>query len=399
MLISLILYVLEELGMEGIQAKIGSLGWLSEQIEQKDSIINGISDALMLLDADTYEILEVNRAFLDSYRVSRADVLGKRCFEVTHHLDRPCHLIDDGEKCPLKESLETGRLTHVEHLHRDREGRELYFEITAYPVRDPEGRVSRIVHLSRDVTERKRAEDLLKESSQKMKFFAYSIAHDLKGPTVSIHGLTKRLQDHYQHVLDEKGKAHCQHILKAAEDIAELVENLNTYVSTKETPLSIAPIDPATMVRTLGEEYSEDLRTRGISWVVPDDIPMIKADRTSLVRAMRNLIDNALKYGGHDLSAIEIGYEDDGDSHVFTVSDNGVGLGVEEVEKIFDPFERKSRSSETEGSGLGLAIVREIAEHHGGKAWAKPKREKGTAFYLSISKDLVTTSRSQAEAV
>ena len=121
---------------------------------------------------------------------------------------------------------------------------------------------------------------------------------------------------------------------------------------------------------------------------VPDDIPVIKADRPSLVRAMRNLIDNALKYGGNDLSAIEIGYEGDGNSHVFEVSDNGVGLGVEEVEKIFDPFERKSRSNEIEGSGLGLAIVREIAEHHGGKAWATPKREKGTAFFLSISKDL-----------
>ena len=374
--------------MMDVQARIGSLGWLSEQLERKDSIINGISDALMLLDASTYKILEVNEAFLESYKVSRADVLGKRCFEVTHHLDRPCHLITHGEKCPLKESLASGELTHVEHLHRDRDGRELYFEITAYPIRDRDGRVSRIVHLSRDVTERRRTEDLLKEGSRKMKLFAYSIAHDLKGPTVSIHGLAKRLQDHYQHVLDKKGSDHCRHILKAAEEIAELVENLNTYVSTKETPLTIAPIDPARIFQTLGEEYSEDLRTRGISWVVPDDIPVIKADQPSLVRAMRNLIDNALKYGGNDLSEIEIRYQESDDSHIFSVSDNGVGIEVEDVEKIFDPFERKSRSSEIEGSGLGLAIVKEIAEHHGGKAWATPKHKKGTAFYLSISKNL-----------
>ena len=374
--------------MKDVQARIGSLEWLSEQLEQKDSIIHGISDALMLLDATTYEILEVNKAFLESYRVSRVDVVRKKCFEATHHLDRPCHLIDTGEKCPLKESLETGRLTHVEHLHRDHDGRELYFEITACPIGDSDGRVNRIVHLSRDVTERKRLEDSLKESSRQMKLFAYSIAHDLKGPTVSIYGLARRLQSGYQHLLDEKGKEHCRHILKAAEDVADLVENLNEYVATRETPLSIAPLDPAMIFRGLGEQYSEEIHARGMSWVVPDDIPMIKADSTSLIRAMRNLIDNALKYGGRDLSTIEIGYEDDGDCHIFSVSDNGLGIRAEKSERIFDVFERDRRSEATQGSGLGLAIVKEIAEHHGGKAWAMPRHGNGTVFYLSISKNL-----------
>jgi len=67
---------MEVLGMEDIRGSFGSLRWLSEQLEQKDSIISDISDALMLLDASTYQILEVNKAFLESYRVSRTDVLG-----------------------------------------------------------------------------------------------------------------------------------------------------------------------------------------------------------------------------------------------------------------------------------------------------------------------------------
>ena len=64
---------------------------LRRQLEQKDSIINAISDALMLLDVKTYEILDVNKAFLNAYNASREQVLGKTCHEITHHLPQPCN--------------------------------------------------------------------------------------------------------------------------------------------------------------------------------------------------------------------------------------------------------------------------------------------------------------------
>jgi PAS domain-containing protein len=97
--------------------------WLSvqilvERLEDKESIINGISDAIMLLNAKNYKILDVNHSFLKSYGLSYDQVLGKTCYEVTHHLKRPCSLVSGDIPCPLKESYATGKRCHVDHIHK-----------------------------------------------------------------------------------------------------------------------------------------------------------------------------------------------------------------------------------------------------------------------------------------
>jgi signal transduction histidine kinase len=116
----------------------------------------------------------------------------------------------------------------------------------------------------------------------------------------------------------------------------------------------------------------------------------IKADKLSLLRVFRNLVDNALKYGGKDLSEIRIGYRESEGFHTFSISDNGVGIEGEDYEKIFALFHRDAKSKGVEGAGLGLAIVREIAEQHGGKVWIEPGQERGTTFHISLPKDLRT---------
>ena len=80
---------------------------LVNRIEDKDSIINGISDAIMLLDSRSYKILDANEAFLKSYKVDLGDVVGKTCYEITHHLSEPCPGVS-GEPCPLRETVLKG---------------------------------------------------------------------------------------------------------------------------------------------------------------------------------------------------------------------------------------------------------------------------------------------------
>jgi light-regulated signal transduction histidine kinase (bacteriophytochrome) len=99
-------------------------------------------------------------------------------------------------------------------------------------------------------------------------------------------------------------------------------------------------------------------------------------------------VDNALKYGGNQLSKITIQYEESEDFHVLSVTDNGVGLKTEDSERLFALFQRQETSRGVEGTGLGLAIVKEIADRHRGEVWMEPGSQAGVTFHLTISKNL-----------
>lgn len=242
--------------------------------------------------------------------------------------------------------------------------------------------------LTDEIEERKWAEEALKDASQKLKFFAYSVAHDLKSPAVGIYGITKRLTKHARENLDDKGRTYCDQILKVSEHIAALVEKVNIYIATKETTPLIETTNVTEILRMLREEFSARLSLRRIEWRTPEHEIEIRADKLSILRVFRNLIDNALKYGGESLTRISIGHEDSDSHHIFCVSDNGRGLKESDSEKIFGLFQRNETSRGVEGAGLGLTIVKEIAEQHGGKVWLEPRGKRGITFCISISRTL-----------
>jgi K+-sensing histidine kinase KdpD len=230
----------------------------------------------------------------------------------------------------------------------------------------------------------------LKQKKEMIKLFAYSVSHDLKSPAIGIYGLAKRLRDRSECALDEKGVEYCDQILKASEQMVSLVEDINSYIVTKEASLNIEKINMREVMKEIRDEFCTILEERKIVWSEPEALPEIWADRIALSRIFRNLLDNALKYGGKDLLQIKIGYEENRRYHVFSLSDDGVGIEAGEEEKIFEVFQRNETSKGTDGSGLGLAIVKEIAQRHGGGVWLDNQREKGAAFYISISKNLRT---------
>jgi light-regulated signal transduction histidine kinase (bacteriophytochrome) len=214
------------------------------------------------------------------------------------------------------------------------------------------------------------------------------VIHDLKSPAIGVHGFTNLLHRHYQESLDERGKGYCAQIVKAAKHLTDLVEAINVYIATKEAPLKIEQVDMSAICQEVKAEFSLRLSEHNVNWVETGSMPAIRADRLSMIRILRNLVDNALKYGGEPLSEIRIGHEDTEDSHVFSVSDDGVGISWENAEKLFRFFHRDKSSRGVEGAGLGLAIVKETAERHSGKVVVEPAPQGGTIFRVSIAKDL-----------
>jgi signal transduction histidine kinase len=230
------------------------------------------------------------------------------------------------------------------------------------------------------------ANEKIKESSEKIKRFAFSVSHDLKNPAIGLHGLTRRLSEDYNDILDSKGKNICTQILHAAEQIFFLVENINLFITTKEMPVRYELLNICEVCEIVREEFSTHIAARGIEWSQPTGEYFIKADKLSLFRALRNLIDNALKYGGDGLSRISIICRDTEEYHIVIVADDGAGLQDDDTDKIFGLFFRGKTLKTIDGTGMGLAIVKEIVERHGGDVWAESTRNKGLSISMSFLK-------------
>ena len=370
---------------EDLRAEIAERKKAEEKIREQNEFLNHVLESLphpfYVLDAKDYKIKMANSA------AAVGDLKeDTTCYALTHRRSMPCN--GSEHTCPLQMVKKTKEPVIVEHIHFDKEGNPRNVEVHGYPIFDEDGNVVQMIEYSLDITERKKLEAELRNNAEKIKMFAYAISHDLKSPLIGIHGLAELMHRQYKDLLDERGKKYCEQILKASQQVVSLIEELNVFIRTKETPLDFEAVDIKGIFATIKDEFSPLLRVRNIKWSQPENVPRVKADKISLLRVFRNLVDNALKYGGNELSEIRIEYQESGDFHVFSVSDNGVGIKSEDYESIFGLFQRNETSKGVAGTGLGLAIVKEIATKHQGRVWAEPNHDKGATFSFSLSKTL-----------
>jgi len=228
----------------------------------------------------------------------------------------------------------------------------------------------------------------VQEKKETIKYFAYSASHDLKSPAIGLCGLMERFYRQYGDLLDDTGRLYCKTIMKTASQIATLAEQINYYIATRELPLNIGRVNMREMFTQLRQEFAGPLRERNVTLRQPSSFPEVVGDELRLTRAFRNLLDNALKYGGETLSEISVAYQESEYHHIFSVSDNGVGIKEEDMKRLFHFFQRLESSSHTEGTGMGLAIAKEAAQKHLGDLWVESAPNRGATFYLSVSKKL-----------
>jgi two-component system phosphate regulon sensor histidine kinase PhoR len=290
--------------------------------------------------------------------------------------------LPNGEVIGLaREVLETGRAAEARLVIVRAQGGARSIEARAAPLgRRPE-RAEGAVVLLRDVTEVERYEELRRD-------FVANVSHELRTPVALIKGFLETLEDGaLRDPVD--GPRFLEILRRHVLGLDRLVADLLT-LSTLEAGADTRPREPVALADAVGavlgpfETVLAEKRLR-LTRRLPDGLPPVLAHRDLVERAIRNLVDNAVKFtpeGG----AIEVEAAARGAAVALTVRDSGPGISAEERARVFERFYRveKSRSREAGGTGLGLAIVKHIAQQEGGAVEVASEIGRGSAFTLTL---------------
>ena len=258
------------------------------------------------------------------------------------------------------------------------------------------GRIAQVEELNRAMADLLRdlqeANRRLEETGRKLQAanagletFAYSVSHDLKAPLRGIDGYSHLLFEQYASQLDEEGKTFLQNIRRATAHMAELIDDLLTYSRLELQELTARPVNARALVEDLLAERLDEIERRKIQTTVEIPFKFITCDAEGLAQAMRNLLDNAIKFTRETPEPhIQIGGRKNSGTVILWVRDNGVGFDLKYHDRIFEIFQRLYTSDAYPGTGIGLSIVRKVMQRMGGRSWAESELGNGATFYLEF---------------
>jgi PAS domain S-box-containing protein len=364
------------------------------------TLIDNLPDPIYVLDRECRKVI-ANKADVKNIGFSTEDeVLGKTDIELF-----PGHIGERGY-ADDKKVITTGKaVIDLEEEFISANGVRLWLQTTKIPLYDKDGKITGLVGIGHDITERKHnEEELIKakekaEESDRLKTaFLHNISHEIRTPMNAIVGfsallgepeLTERSRDEYIEVI-MKSSDHLLSIITDIVDISNIEANLIKTIKNEISVNSILNSLCNQFIPTAMEKNILMSCENGLS----DSESIVLTDSTKLTQILSNLISNALKFTGEGY--IKLSYKVLGEFIEFCVSDTGIGIPGEYHEKIFDRFYQiqSSDSRLYEGTGLGLAITQAYVELMGGKVWLDSEPGKGTSFFFTIpyEKPLVKTN-------
>ncbi len=245
--------------------------------------------------------------------------------------------------------------------------------------------------LQREVEERKKVEEALKQSNtelevanKELEAFSYSVSHDLRAPLRSMEGFSAALLEDYADKLDDEGKQYLRHVQESSDLMARLIDDMLKLSHVTRSDMNRETVNLSEMAHKIVTELERAEPDRKVKLNIAPDI-MAYGDRYLLGVVLENLLGNAWKFSSKvDSPLVEMGTVDHNGKQAYFVRDNGVGFDMTYAHKLFQPFQRLHKASEYPGTGIGLATVQRVIRRHGGEVWAESRPGEGTTFFFTL---------------
>jgi PAS domain S-box-containing protein len=302
----------------------------------------------------------------------------------------------------LLAALEGAGFWEGELEHSTHDGARITVESRMVLVR--EGERAYVLETNRDITERRRVEDAVRElnadlerrvaertaelesANKELEAFSYSVSHDLRSPLRTVDGFSQALLEDFGPTLPEEGRRQVRTIREGAQRMGALIDDLLAF--SRLGRQALARRQPLNMERLVQDTLDELLPRRNDDLVVVriGELPPSAGDGALVKQVWTNLLSNAIKYSAkRERPVVEVGSERNDGGIVYFVRDNGVGFDMRYAKKLFGVFQRLHRAEDFEGTGVGLAIVQRIVQRHGGRIWAEASPNAGATFRFTLT--------------
>jgi PAS domain S-box-containing protein len=353
---------------------------LSESLYRR--LFETAQDGILVLDADTGQVVDANPFMRVLLGYSLEQFLGKKLWEIA-----PFKGIEASKtvfaELQVKDSV---RYESLSLERKDRKRVEAEFVSNAYFA----GQRRLIQCNIRDITERRRLERLaeqriaeLARSNAELAQFGYVASHDLQEPLRAVASCVQLLQRRYSGQIDARADEFIAHAVAGIKRMETLIDDLLAYSRLGSQAQPLAPTNCQAVMANALANLAVAISESG-AVVTCDTLPVVEADAGQLAQVFQNLIGNAIKFHGERSPVIHVGAEIRLGEWVLSVIDNGIGIEPQYFERIFQVFQRLHTRKEYQGTGIGLAICKKIVERHGGRIWIESELGTGSSFRFTI---------------